>query len=258
MSGPEPVVPWKHYRFGLLVTGTGESRFLDRLMRSLCDRLAQTGRGSCEFSLLAKIGQLDPRTSPRHKLHFPGQQKKLPSRDEDFALQALGFFRRGGDFVLLIDDLEGARQAQALEVYTRYRTAFDHVLPADLRGRASIHFLVNMLEAYFIAHSQAINEVMGTDWSDYQGDVETIRHPKGDLKNLLASFNEIMHGEQIVHRLDVPHILSNPDTCASLRTLFGWCWRALGLPPGDEYQLAKGKYFDLTRAQIEQLPAVNV
>jgi hypothetical protein len=81
-----------------------------------------------------------------------------------------------------------------------------------------------------------------------------IAHPKGELKTKLGSFDEIADGEQIMRHLDVPHLLSRPETCASLRTLFGWCWRALGLPPGEDYQLAKGCYFDVTQPQIEQLP----
>jgi hypothetical protein len=235
MSSAIPAVPWKLYRFGLLVTGEGERRFLDRLFRSLCDRLAQTGRGVCEFRVLAKVEQLTPRTSAKRRLTMPGQKRRIPTRDEDAALMALGFLRQGGDFVLLVDDLEGARRAQVAAVYSRYREAFDSVLPVALRCRASVHFLVNMLEAYYFADAKAINAVMGTDWTDHEGDVETIGHPKGDLKTRLGSFDEVEHGEQIMRCLDVPHILSRPETCASLRTLFGWCWRALGLPPGEDY-----------------------
>ncbi len=152
----------------------------------------------------------------------------MPSRDEDFALRALGFFRQGGDFVLLVDDLEEAWRNQMEDVYARYREAFERVLPEPLWPRVSVHFLVNMLEAYYFAHAAAVNEVMGTDWIDHEGDVETIGHPKGELKKRLGRFDEVEHGGQIVQRLDVPHILTRPDACASLRTLFGWCWRALG------------------------------
>jgi hypothetical protein len=257
MSGPTPAVPWKVYRFGLLVTGKGESLFLDRLFRSVCERMARTGRGVCEFRILAKIEQLTPRTSAKRRQPMPGRPTRIPTRDEDAALRALGFLRQGGDFVLLIDDLEGARRAKVAEVYSRYREGFDHVLPAGLRCRASVHFLVNMLEAYYFADAKAINAVMGADWADYEGDVETIGHPKGELKHRLGSFDEIEEGEQIMRRLDVPHILSRPETCSSLRTLFGWCWRALGLPPGEDYQLEKGCYSDTTRPQIEQLPPVS-
>ena len=126
-----------------------------------------------------------------------------------------------------------------------------------MRWRVSVHFLVNMLEAYYFADASAINAVMGTDWTDHPGDVEMIGHPKNELKNQLKSFDEIEHGEQIVRRLDVPHVLSRPETCASLRTLFGWCWRALGMPPGEDYQLEHGVYFCTTQPQIDQLPPVT-
>ncbi|MGH7173379.1 MAG: DUF4276 family protein [Gemmataceae bacterium] len=257
MSGPSPAVPWKVYRFGLLVTGKGESLFLDRLFRSLCERMAQTGRGVCEFRVLAKIEQLTPRTSAKRPLSMPGQRGRIPTRDEDVALRALGFLRQGGDFVLLIDDLEGARRSQVAAVYSRYREAFNQVLPDHYRWRTSVHFLVNMLEAYYFADAKAINAVMGSDWTDYEGDVETIGHPKGELKRQLGSFDEVKQGEQIVRHLDVPHVLSRPETCAALRTLFAWCWRALRLSPGEDYQLEKGCYFEVTRSQIEQLPSVN-
>jgi hypothetical protein len=261
MSSPEPAVPFTVYRFGLLVTGKGESRFLDRLFRSLCDHLAQTGRGICDFRILAKVEQLTPRTSAKRPVTMPGQNRRIPTRDEDAALRALGFLRspRQGEehFVLLVDDLEGARRAQVAPVDSRYREAFDTVLPEALLCRASVHFLVNMLEAYYFADARAINAVMETDWTDHDGDVETIGHPKGELKTRLGSFEEIEHGEEIIRCLDVPHVLSRPDTCAALRTLFGWCWRAIGLPPGEHYQLDKGSYFDVTRPQIDQLPPLS-
>jgi hypothetical protein len=52
----------------------------------------------------------------------------------------------------------------------------------------------------------------------------------------------------------VPCVLANPDTCRSLRTLFGWCSRAIGREFFDVYQLANRSYFDMTRSQIEALP----
>jgi hypothetical protein len=255
-SAVTPAVRWKRYRFGLLVTGKGESRFLDRLFRSLCAHMAETGRGSGEFCVLAKIEQLTPRTSLKQRRSMPGRPTRIPTRDEDTALKAFGFLRQGGDFVLLIDDLEGSRRAEVAAVYNRYRTAFDQVLPANVRPRASVHFLVNMLEAYYFADAKAINAVMGTNWADHDDDVEMIGHPKNELKTRLGSFDEIEEGGQIMRCLDVPHVLARPNTCGSLRTLFGWCWRALGLRPGERYQIEKGIYFDVTRTQIEQLPPV--
>lgn len=53
----------------------------------------------------------------------------------------------------------------------------------------------------------------------------------------------------------MPRVLANPRTCRSLRTLFGWCSLAIGRPFDEKYQLAEGDYLDLTRPQIDALPA---
>jgi len=73
-----------------------------------------------------------------------------------------------------------------------------------------------------------VNAVLETRLTDYEGDVETIRHPKGGLKQIYSEFNEKEQGGLILDRLDVEKVLSNPNTCASLRTLFAWCLKALG------------------------------
>ena len=119
----------------------------------------------------------------------------------------------------------------------------------------SVHFLVYMLEAYYFADAQAINAVLGTTLEDYQGDVETIRHPKGDLKELYRDrgFDQKEHGGKILQQLDVEKVLSNPDTCASLRTLFAWCWKCLGQTPTDQYRLADGKLSEITRSQLDYI-----
>jgi len=149
--------------------------------------------------------------------------------------------QRQHSFVLLVDDLEGERAAQIADVFRRYRDVLDRMLGSH-RRRASVHFLVNMLEAYFFADPRAVNLVLGTNVQDSTGDVETIRHPKNDLKNLFRGYDQIEHGRRILAQLDLPLVLSRPDTCAALRTMFGWCWRALGEPRGELFQLADGKY----------------
>ena len=58
---------------------------------------------------------------------------------------------------------------------------------------------------------------------------------------------------EIMARLDVPYILSRPDTCAALRTLVGWCTRALGQPFGEDYRLIDGRFHPVTRTQIDAL-----
>jgi hypothetical protein len=121
------------------------------------------------------------------------------------------------------------------------------------KSRASVHFFVHMLEAYYFADAKAINAVLGTELDDYEGDVETIPHPKNELKRLTPGFDEVQHGQEIVARLDVPHVLSSPDTCPSLRTLVGWCWAAIGERPTDLCQLANGRYHEITKPQVEGL-----
>jgi hypothetical protein len=108
-------------------------------------------------------------------------------------------------------------------------------------------------ETYF-AHAAAINGVLGTEHGDFEGDVESIRHPKNELKNLSPGFDEVKHGRLILEQLDVTRVLSNPSTCRSLRPLFGWCSKAIGRPFNDVYQLKDGLYYDVTRGQIDRLP----
>ena len=184
-----------------------------------------------------------------------GTGKSIDTRDEEIALAARRCFEKGDDYVILIDDLEHDFKDQALAVFQRYRTALDTILgPAGLSHRTSVHFLVNMLEAYYFAHAAAINAILGTELADFDGDVETIRHPKNELKRLHPGFDEIQHGRAIIECLDLPHVLSTPVTCRSLRTLFGWCSRAIGRDVDDVYQLANGNYFEATQPQIDALP----
>jgi Domain of unknown function (DUF4276) len=244
---PSPENPeWRFVRFGLLVTGRGEELFLPRLFRAL------TGSGECTFEIIARIGHLSPITSEKRKVKMTGSGKQISTKDEDIGIAARLFLQKHkGSHVLLIDDLEGDRVSHVKAVYDRYRLLLDTMLrPLGLQDRVSVHFLVNMLEAYYFAHAKAINEVMGTDWGDYEGDVETITHPKKLLKAKIAGFHEIKHGEGIVRRLDLRHILSRPETCASLRTIVAWCVRALGRPFGPDFRLADGQLFPVTRDQV--------
>jgi hypothetical protein len=127
---------------------------------------------------------------------------------------------------MIVDDLEGARRGITEAVYARYRGALDTILgPAGLQSRASAHFLVNMLEAYYFAHSEAVNAVAGfvVLAKDHPTDVEQIGHPKSELKRAWNGFDEIDHGRQIVPRLDLEHVLSRPGECCALRTMLAWC-----------------------------------
>jgi hypothetical protein len=246
-SSPSLADAWKFVRFGLIVTGRGEAAFLPALFRSL------TVSGRCTFEVLRRIGQRSPITSQKRKLRMVGTGRTITDKDmEEIGLEARRYLAKKDTFVILVDDLEGDRVGQQQAIFQRYRQALDTML-GPLRNRASIHFLVNMLEAYYFAHAQAINSVLATQLIDYEGDVETIRHPKNELKTLFRGFDEIEHGRQILSQLDVPHVLSRAETCASLRTLFGWCSRALDEPPTDIYQLLGGVYNPITRPQIDAL-----
>ena len=153
--------------------------------------------------------------------------------------------------------MEYDRRDQAQQVFDRYRLALDTVLNT-LKHRASVHFLVNMLEAYYFADARAINAVLGTALSDYEEDVETIRNPKSDLRQMRPSFREIDDGGEILNQIDIEHILSRPDTCASLRTLFAWCVEILAQHPNfdradfyDKYRLRDGKLSEITGTQLD-------
>jgi hypothetical protein len=248
-----------HCVFGLMVTGKGERDFLPSFFRSLPQR------ANCSFRVMARIGQRDPIASPARKLKMVGSGKIIPTEDEkDIGLPARRFARdREGDehcrrFLILIDDVEAGRRSRIEQVYERYRRALDTMLSGDERRRVAVHFLANMLEAYYFANSAAINEALGTAVlaGDYDGDVEEIPHPKNEIKNLFAGFDERNDGAKIVPRLDLDHILRNPETCAFLRSLFGWCVARLSENAEvwhDEltacYRLEGGRQEALTRDQ---------
>ncbi|NQU20798.1 MAG: DUF4276 family protein [Candidatus Nealsonbacteria bacterium] len=239
---------WKFFHFGLIVTGKGEEQFLPNFFRSL----VKTGR--YHFEVIYRAGQRSPITSKKRSLKMVGDGKKIPDRDEkEIGLPARRYLTKDAAFVILVDDLEADRAPQATEVYHRYREALDTFLSESQRCRASVHFFVNMLEAYYFADAKAVNAVLGTNLEDYQDDVETIRHPKNDLKKHHPGFDEVEHGEAIVAGLDLPHVLARPETCAALRTLFGWCSKATGQTPTDQFELADGSYSELTKQQIDAL-----
>jgi len=209
-------------RFGLIVTGKGEELFLPQLFRVLM------ARANCVFTVIRRVVQRDPITAPKRVLKMVGSGHRLPSKDEEeIGLPVLGFLRRHpGSYAIVIDDLEGGRRDDEDQVFARYRTALDEALtPSGLQSRAAVHFLVNMLEAYYFADSRAVNSVAETTVlpADHPTDVETIGHPKNELKQRWPGFDEIAHGGLIVKRLDVDHVLSRPTECCWLRTMFAWC-----------------------------------
>jgi hypothetical protein len=238
---------WRFIRFGLLVTGKGEAQFLPKAFRSF------TRGGHCVFEVIRRVEQLRPRSSTKVAVRMTGTRAAIPSRDEETALAARRYLELGdARRVLLIDDLEHASAGEVWQVFERYRGAFDALLsPRGLEKRAAIHLLVNMLEAYYFGDVGTINSVLGTELEDFVGDVEAIRHPKGDLKRIApVSFDEVEHGELFLERLDMARVLSNPNTCASLRSLFAWCRAVLEEPFDQEFRLDSGVYSRVTGRQI--------
>lgn len=249
--------PGAYFHFGLIVTGETEQGHLPKLFKSLKET------GGCKFEVIQTIGQRDPRTSsrPRRSLKVLGTNQSIPPTDwEEIGLPAIEHVNQSGyHFVILIDDLEYRRRDQALLVFDRYRTALDIALKA-LQHRASVHFLVNMLEAYYFADAQAINAVLETSLPDYEGDVETIRNPKSNLRVEYQGFSEINDGGRILDRIDIERVLSRPDACASLRSLFAWCVKVLETRSDhdcadfyDKYRLHDGKLSEITRTQLDNL-----
>jgi hypothetical protein len=229
------------FKFGLLVTGKTEDEHIPKLFKTLMEL------GICSFKVIRKVEQLGVRTSEK-KLKMVGTGKDIPDKDaERIGFPAREYLKDPCTYVLLLDDLEYARTHQAPQIFERYRNVLDTIL-LDQKHRASVHFLVNILESYYFADAATVNRVLGTSLNDYEGDVETIPHPKNDLKQIYSGFKEKEHGGQILDRLDVEKVLSDPNICASLRTLFAWCLKALRIVPTDKYQLLSGKLSEITKA----------
>jgi hypothetical protein len=232
------------YHFGLIVTGKGERDFLPELLREL------ERNGQCKFKVIRKIGQRSPITSSKKLVKMVGTGKKIPTKDEtDIGIPARRYLSGDCDFVLLIDDLEHDRRQHADQVFARYRDALDLLL-GNLKNRASVHFLVNMLEAYYFADPAALNSALGTSLTEYDGDVEAIRHPKNDLKRIKQGFHELRDGRKILEKINMTTVLSRPHACASLRTLFAWCTIAMKQPLSSKFCLDCGIYSLITGHQI--------
>ena len=247
-----------YFYFGLIVTGKAENAHLPKLFRSLM------ATGICTFRVIQFTGQRRPITSLKKKIEMVGTGKIITNRDQDeIGLPARRHLKNDPCcLAILVDDLENDWREHAQEVFDRYRQVLDTMLTDSQKIRASVHFLVNMLEAYYFADARAVNAVLPLDspLEDYQGDVETIRNPKAEIVELYPHFHEIDDGGKILNAIDIERVLSRPDTCAWLRTLFSWCvermeqhpsYESLSLP--EKYRLRDGKLSEITRAQSDKL-----
>lgn len=233
---------------GLLVTGKGEAIFLPDFLRGICS--PEIDGAHCVFRVIGKVEQLSPLIEgSRKSRHIMGRGGVLPRRDQQIGLLARGFLtgNRSG-FVMLVDDLEQSRRPDAKEVFERYRSILDSVL-GSLKGRASVHFLVNMIEAYYLADPDALLLALELKIEPQDADVEEIRHPKSLMKQLYPGFDEIEHGRLIARQINLERVLAHPERTKSLRSLVAWCTTALGRTLTDRYQLTSGMRYELTSGQ---------
>ena len=111
--------------------------------------------GHCVFHVTHQVRQLSPITSE----NAPCEDGRKGNTPDNPRRRHRYVWRRclcpsGYDYVILIDNLEHARRENARAIYDRYRQPLDLMLrPLALQTRASVHFLVNMLEAYYFAHA---------------------------------------------------------------------------------------------------------
>lgn len=143
-------------RFGLIVTGKSESEHLPKLFRTLM------ATGMCSFKVIRLSQQRGARTSKKRKMKMAGKGKTIPTKDEqEIGLPARKYLNVDRcHFLIFVDDLEYDRRPQAQQLFERYRLALDTMLTDEQKPRASVHFLVNMLEAYYFADAQAINQAL--------------------------------------------------------------------------------------------------
>ena len=247
--------PCYFFNFGLIVTGETEELHLPKLFKSL------SISGICNFKVIRRIDQRSSILSEKRKLRMVGKGKIITDKDEETGLAARKYLSDNKcRFVLLIDDLEHDRRNLAQQVFDRYRLALDTILTEFQKQRASVYFLVPMIEAYYFADAKSVNSALKLEppIDDFNGDVEAKRNPKADLKRLYPDFDEKDDGGKILDCIDVEHVLSRPDTCASLRTLIKWCIKILRYYPnfeslslGDKFCLEHGKLFEVTKKQFE-------
>ena len=172
---------WPFFHFGLLVTGRTEEKHIPKLFSSLQTQPEVQGR--CHFEVIRFINQRRPKK--KTPINMIGQDDKvIPDKAIHIGFATRKYINKSEyHYVLLIDDLEYEWKELIQDVFQLYRDIFDVILKKK-KHRVAIHFFVYMLEAYYFADANAINLVLSTDLKDYESDVETIRHPKDELKTL--------------------------------------------------------------------------
>lgn len=244
------------FKFLLFVTGESEKEHLPKMFDSLASS------GICSFTVNRRLGQRDPVKSETHLAQMVRTGQKIPNKDFN---QIGASARRLVDdnachYIILMDDLEHSRTEDAPEVFLRYRNALDAALLSK-KYKASVHFLVNMLEAYFWADPDALNRALGLEPPvlPLQTDVESIRNPKAELKRIFPAYHEITHSGLILDLFDLEVVLSNENTCGWLRSCVKWIADVLANYPdgafysslnlSSKYLLETGKLSEITSKQ---------
>lgn len=244
------------FNFLLFVTGESEKEHLPKMFSSLA------GSGICSFTVKVRLGQRSPVKSEKRLARMVGTGQRIP--DKDFNEIGVPARRLVDDdachYIILMDDLEHSRIEDAREIFLRYRNALDAALLSK-KYRASVHFLVNMLEAYFFADPDALNRALGlrVPVLPPQTDVESIRNPKAQLKSRFPAYHEITHSGLILNLLDLEVVLSNENTCGWLRSCVKWIADVLANYPDNtffsslnlssRYLLETGKLSEITSNQ---------
>lgn len=251
---------WRQIHLRLFVTGEGEEAFLATFFR----QLRHFESGDVIITADYAFPQITVATSAK-KLAKHG--KEVLEKIDKAAVKKIRplLLTSTEHYAVLVDDLETERRFLAESQFNFYQEQIHRILDArpEIKNRFSVHFFVNMIEAYYFKHPEVANEVCGTLLDEHPGDVENIRHPKNRLKDLVSKldrgqkFDEVVHGAAIAKKLDLPKVLEHPQHCRALRTLVAWIWEAIGRERGKEYQLQHGLYWDVTATQLKDQPPAS-
>lgn len=250
-DGVTPVDTWRRATFFLIVTGEGERESLPELFRRFC----YWSHGLATFQVLRRIGQYRPKKSSRH-IEL-GTLIPIPDKITEAWLHSRKHLASDDSFVLLVDDLEWNDRNDIQHIFELYRPRQELFGPLSAENRVGVFFLRMMLEAYYWSDLRSVEEILGTPRSRpcIDGDPEEIRHPKTQLKAHWPTFKEREHAGPILKRLNVDQVLGDPSTCASLRTIYAWCSRAMGFRDSDRFRLQDGRRCPVTSPQIDRFPA---
>lgn len=210
-----------YLKFYLFVTGKGEEKHLHKLFSALSE-IAPSA-----FIVAARVDQLGAIKSSKRlrRETVVGTNKSIPDRLFNKVVAPIRRYVTEDpcNFVILMDDLEYERIKDGEKIFERYRELLDKGLGSET-SRGSVHFLANMVEAYFFADFQATNTALAlaSPLSEHVGDVERIRNPKHEIRKRLPTYNEIEDAGKVLNRIDLRRVLAEKDSCAWLRSCVKW------------------------------------